>query len=109
MAVGEGTTQGSRERIEAMEARLDAVREALDALAPALEQWADAESGFAELCSYYGSQAWHEDREAEAAGALGGGLKAGVLSEDLAYNAIVDARTLALDMIEAAARALRAS
>lgn len=109
MDAANGTTQASRERIEAMESRLDAVREALDALAGAIGQWEEAESGFAELCAYYGSQAWHEDRDAEAAGSLGEGLRAGVLSEDLAYNAIVDARTLALDMIEASARLLRAS
>ncbi len=90
-----------------MEEALEATRSGLDALAPALEAWREAETSFSELAGYYGSQRWHADRDADARGAFGPGIRRGVLGEDLAYDALVEARALAVSMMEAATLIVR--
>ena len=55
-----------------------------------------AESHAKELFSYYGSEAWYEDREGE----LPKDVPAGVLSEDLVYDQITAVRDAAFRMLD---------
>ena len=55
------------------------------------------------LFSYYGSEAWYEDREGE----LPDGVPAGVLSEDLVYDQITAVRDTAFQMLELATDILK--
>ncbi|MGT2896301.1 DUF4298 domain-containing protein [Streptococcus entericus] len=52
-----------------------------------------------ELFAYYGSQQWREHLALDEAGKLPSGLKRGVLSEDGIYNALLDYKELAEDLI----------
>ena len=56
-----------------------------------------------ELFKYYGSEAWYEDRE----GKVPEGVKAGVLSEDLVYDAITNVRDTSFHMLELATDILK--
>lgn len=95
------------ERVEQMERALNESRAAVDQMDEALGRLETAADGFAELCSYYGSTTWFEDRGADEAGELPEELARGVLSEDLAYDLIVESRETALRMLEAATRMLK--
>ena len=95
------------ERIERMERALNESRAAVDQMDEALERLEAAADGFAELSAYYGSAEWCDDRGADVAGELPNELARGVLSEDLAYDLIIESRETALRMIEAATRTLR--
>ena len=48
------------------------------------------------LFDYYGSEAWYEDRDEN----LPNDIPAGVLSEDLVYDQIMDIRDVAFKMLE---------
>ena len=96
------------ERIKAMEAALDLSRDATDQLSEAIAAQVDALDRLRELSAYYGSQQWFQDCEADERGKLPEDLKRGVLSEDLAYEALVAARESALAALEVATAILRA-
>lgn len=96
------------ERIEEMESALNASREAVDQLNEATAGLVDVLDGLQELSVYYGSQTWHEDRRADERGKLPDSLARGVLTEDLPYEVLVDAREAALGALEAATALLRA-
>lgn len=98
----------SIERIEAMEAALGKVTEATEQLSEAIATQVDALDALRELSSYYGSQEWYRDREADEKGKLPADLSRGVLGEDLPYEALVDAREAALAALELSAALLRA-
>ena len=93
------------ERIKAMEEALDATTDATSQLSEAIAAQVDA---LRTLSSYYGSQEWFKDREADERGKLPADLKRGVLGEDLPYEALVDAREAALAALEVATAMLRA-
>ena len=95
------------ERIAYMEKRLDAVNAANDTFEQALEAYARAQAAVWELAEYYDSDTWLADFEADSQGKLPADLKRGVLSEDGAYNALMDNHDLALSMIEIATEILR--
>ena len=90
-------------RVNQMESALAEGREALDALSAALDRIQALQPRLAELFQYYGSEQWHGDREAD----LPPDLPAGVLSEDLVYDLLTDAREEALRMLDASAALLR--
>ena len=96
------------ERIKEMEAALDTSREAVDQLSDAVAALVDAMDGLQALSGYYGSQTWFKDREADERGKLPDDLKRGVLSEDVPYDLLIDAREVALGALEAATATLRA-
>lgn len=98
---------GRAERIARAEEALGRGRAAADAFEAALASFADAQADVDLVSEYLGSEAWFEDRDADAAGALDADARAGILSEDLGYNLIVDTRELALQMLELAAKMLR--
>lgn len=96
------------ERIKAMEEALDATTDATSQLSEAIAAQVDALDALRTLSSYYGSQEWYKDREADERGKLPADLKRGVLGEDLPYEALVDAREAALAALEVATAMLRA-
>jgi hypothetical protein len=96
------------ERIKAMEAALNETRDAAEQLREAVAAQAVALDSVRALSAYYGSQDWYKDLEADERGKLPEGLERGVLSEDLPYEALVDAREAALGALEVATSMLRA-
>ena len=96
------------ERISAMEAALNDSRAAVDQLSEAVAGLVDAMDALQALSAYYGSQDWYADRKADERGKLPAGLERGVLTEDLPYDLLVDAREAALGALEAATATLRA-
>lgn len=83
-------------RISEMEELLEGTRQALEVLHEALDRVEELQDDMGQLFAYYGSEVWFEDLERE----LPPDTKAGVLSEDLVYDTITDARSAAFRMIE---------
>ena len=96
------------QRIAAMERALDQTCDAVDQMRDAVAALVDATDAIQELSAYYGSQEWYQDRKADERGKFPADLKRGVLTEDLPYEALIDAREIALGMLEAATALLRA-
>ena len=90
-------------RISEMEKILDECRETLTELEQALDHLQELQDGMGQLFEYYGSEEWYEDRELE----LPPDVRAGVLSEDLIYDAIMDTRDLSFRMLETATEILK--
>ena len=90
-------------RISEMEAALDECRAALDNLEKSLDGLDAVKEKMGALFAYYGSAEWYDDRELE----LPSDVKAGVLSEDLVYDEIMDARDASFRMLELAADILK--
>ena len=90
-------------RVQQMESALNDGAAALHALTDALDRVEALRPRMAELFQYYGSEAWHEDREAE----LPADLPAGVLSEDAVYDLLTDTREEAIHMLEVSAGLLK--
>ncbi|MBQ4227076.1 MAG: DUF4298 domain-containing protein [Clostridia bacterium] len=84
------------ERINSMELRLDQTNAAITDLNAQLERLEKMKAQVTELFQYYGSESWYKDREIS----LPEGVKAGVLSEDLPYDAVTDLRDAAFRMLE---------
>ena len=79
-----------------MEGYLNECTAATADLAGQLERMEAIREKMIRLFSYYGSEAWYEDREGE----LPGDVSAGVLSEDLVYDRITAVRDTAIRMLE---------
>lgn len=90
------------ERITIAEEALDRILAAKEQLTKALEAYDEALDDLALFSDYYGSVEWFDDRVADENGQLPEDLKRGVLSEDLPYDALLDTRAMALQMIEIA-------
>ena len=90
-------------RVTEMEAILDECRETLDELEQSLNRLQGMQDRMGQLFRYYGSSAWYEDREKD----LPLALKSGVLSEDLVYDTVTDARDLSFRMLEMATDILK--
>ena len=91
------------ERIRGMEERLNQTNEVIKSLTEALDKTDDCREDMIALFCYYGSEDWYEDRERE----LPEGMPAGVLSEDLVYDAISELREEAIRMLEIATDILK--
>ena len=83
-------------RIQEMESYLDECSAAVSSLQAQIDRLNALRDKAIRLFSYYGSEAWYADRESE----LPKGTKAGVLSEDAAYDTIADLRDTAFSMLE---------
>lgn len=94
---------GDVKRINEMEAALNECRAALDDLEKSLDGLDVVKEKMGALFAYYGSAEWYDDREME----LPPDVKAGVLSEDLIYDEIMDARDVSFRMLELAADMLK--
>lgn len=90
-------------RITEMEIALDECREVLDDMESALNRLESVREKMGELFAYYGSEEWFEDRELK----LPPDVKAGVLSEDLVYDAVTDAKDMSVRMLELAADVIK--
>ena len=91
------------ERISEMEKALDECRAVLDDLEKSLDGLDAVKEKMGALFAYYGSAEWYDDRELE----LPPEVKAGVLSEDLVYDEIIDARDVSFRMLELATDILK--
>ena len=91
------------ERIREMESILDECDSVVRDLTAQLDRMDGFKDRMTRLFRYYGSEVWYEDREEE----LSPGLKAGVLSEDLVYDAVTDVRDAAFRMLELATDILK--
>jgi len=78
------------DRIRQMELRMEQVAQWIERVAIALEQYPSVREGVFELSSYYESDLWMEDYEADEAGKLPKDLERGVLSEDGLYNLLAE-------------------
>lgn len=90
-------------RVRAMEADLNECTAATAALSEQLERMENLRKPMTRLFNYYGSEAWHHDREQE----LPVDVPAGVLSEDLVYDEITAVRDAAFRMLELATDILK--
>ncbi len=86
-----------------MEGYLLECADAAEALNTELERMENIGKHMTELFSYYGSEAWYEDREED----LPDGVRAGVLSEDAVYDQITAVRDTSIRMLELAADILK--
>ena len=84
------------QRIREMEDRLNRCAAATADLDRQLDRMEELREDMIRLFSYYGSEAWYEDRE----GDLPKDVPAGVLSEDLVYDQITAVRDAAFRMLD---------
>ena len=91
------------ERVKENEAYLNECTDVTAALNEQLDRMDAVREHMINLFSYYGSEAWYEDRE----GQLPAGVAAGVLSEDLVYDQITEVRDAAFRMLELATDILK--
>ena len=90
-------------RIAEMENYLNECTSATADLTAQLYRMEALHDDMSRLFSYYGSDAWYEDRN----GDVPNNIPAGVLSEDLVYNQITAIRDAALQMLELATDILK--
>ena len=90
------------ERINNMESRVDKAAGAVEKAEQALSGLEAALPDFSAFAEYYGSEDWFSDLDAYNNGELPKDVKCGVLSEDLPYDLITDAKDLAMRMMRAA-------
>ena len=91
------------ERISGMEQRLNEANAIIKDLREVLDRLEGAGDDLSALFTYYGSEEWYEDRERK----LPEGMPAGVLSEDLVYDAMSELREEAIRMLELATDLLK--
>ena len=82
------------QRIALMEEYLNQSAAAVEALSRALEDYLAIQPQLQALSDYYGSSQWYADRDDDEAGRLPTELRRGVLSEDGAYNVLMDHQQL---------------
>ena len=91
------------ERIREMEGYLNECAAVTAGLTEQLDRTDAVREDMIRLFSYYGSEAWYEDREGE----LPADVQAGVLSEDAVYDRITEIRDAAFRMLETATDILK--
>lgn len=82
------------DRIKVMEQHLARASQAVMHLSSALHDYAGAQDAIQELSTYYGSEEWKQDFDADEKGLFPKDLKRGVLSEDGIWNLLEDIRSL---------------
>ena len=91
------------ERIREMEGYLNECAAVTAGLTEQLDRTDAVREDMIRLFSYYGSEAWYEDRGGE----LPADVPAGVLSEDAVYDRITEIRDAAFRMLETATDILK--
>ena len=94
------------ERIKEMEKIFDKTSKRVKELENALESFKKDEKDLYKLFKYYGSIAWLDDYDAYEAGKIPKNVKAGVLSQDLVYDLLVDYHSLVTEMSRLVNKAL---
>lgn len=84
-----------QKRVIALEAKYDSFKPRLEQLVDSLHQFQTSYQDYVELREFYGSQEWFDLREKPH-----DGIKAGILSEDLLYDLIVDHGDLLSEFLE---------
>ncbi len=91
------------ERISKMEQRLNETNALIKEITAVLNKIEETKEEMSALFTYYGSDEWFEDRERK----LPEGMPAGVLSEDLVYDAITELKEESIRMLETATDLLK--
>lgn len=94
------------DRIKEMEKIYDKTSKSVKELEKALEAFKKDEKALYKLSKYYGSKAWLDDYDAYEAGKVPKSVKAGVLSQDLVYDLLVDYHDLVTEMSKLVNKAL---
>lgn len=84
----------NKDRIKKMETYFDLTNDNIKNIKRALNSFKKNKKNIYELSNYYGSNDWYTDREN-----FDNSIKAGVLSEDLPYDALIELHSLAIDLI----------
>ena len=95
------------ERIQHFEMLLDRVEPVLRDLEEALCGFDGIQDDVRELSTYYESDEWREDFEADEAGRLPKDLKRGVLSEDGIYDVLSDHYSLTVRLLDTVSSILK--
>ena len=83
-----------KNRITKMEENLDLTKNTINDINKAIKQFKKNKKKIYELSNYYGSNDWYTDREN-----FDNSIKAGILSEDLPYDTLIELHSLAIDLI----------
>ncbi len=83
-----------KNRITKMEEYLDLTKNTINDINKAIKQFKKNKKRIYELSNYYGSNDWYTDREN-----FDNSIKAGILSEDLPYDTLIELHSLAIDLI----------
>lgn len=83
-----------KNRIVKMEENLDLTNSLIKDLKKNIRKIKNNKKKIYELSKYYGSNDWYTDREN-----FDNSIKAGVLSEDLPYDTLLELHSLAIDLI----------
>ena len=83
-----------KNRITKMEEYLDLTKNTINDINKAIKQLKKNKKKIYELSNYYGSNDWYTDREN-----YDNSIKAGILSEDLPYDTLIELHSLAIDLI----------
>ena len=90
----------SIDRIKEMENALNNSIKAIKEFEKALEKFVKAQDEINKVSTYYGSETWFSDVEENDSGIIPQNVKVGILSEDIAYDMLMENRELAIRMIE---------
>ncbi len=83
-----------KKRVETMEEYFDLTNDNIKEFKKTIKLFKKNKNKIYELSKYYGSNDWYTDREN-----FDNSIKAGVLSEDLPYDTLVELHSLAIDLI----------
>lgn len=97
----------SIERIKEMEEILNNSIKAINDFESALDAFLKAQIGINKVSEYYGSENWFNDIEEYDSGKVPKDVKAGILSEDMAYDMLMNNRELAIRMLEVGTEILK--
>ena len=95
------------ERIKKMENHLNNSEDGLKKIESALEKFKIVQSEIKEIDNYYGSEEWFSDIEEYDNRKVSNTVNAGVLSEDAAYDVLMENKRIAIEMIEIATEILK--
>ena len=90
----------SIDRIKEMEHTLNDSIKAIKEFEKALEKFVKAQDDINRVSTYYGSETWFSDVEEYDSGIIPQNVKVGILSEDIAYDMLMENRELAIRMLE---------
>lgn len=97
----------SIDRIKEMEEILNNSLKAINDFESALETFVKAQIGINKVSEYYGSKEWFNDIEEYDSGKVSKDVKAGILSEDMAYDMLMNNKDLAIRMLEVGTEILK--
>ena len=83
-----------KNRITKMEEYLDLTKNTINDINKDIKHFKKNKKKIYELSNYYGSNDWYTDREN-----FDNSIKAGILSEDLPYDTLIELHSLAIDLI----------